>query len=109
LPHGECNAILLPHVVNYNYDFASDRYNKIAETLQIPAIGIHNRENKNALMNYLFQMNKDLGIDKTLQQKGVTTDLVSVLAGKAIKDPCNATNPKPPAKEDLEVIYKEAL
>jgi len=109
LPHGECNAILLPHVVDYNYDFASDRYNKISETLQIPTIGIHNRENKNALMDYLFQMNKKLGIDKTLQEKGVTTDLISVLAGKAIKDPCNATNPKPPVKEDLEVIYKEAL
>ncbi|HEY4786860.1 MAG TPA: alcohol dehydrogenase-like regulatory protein ErcA [Bacteroidales bacterium] len=109
LSHGECNAILLPHVVNYNFDSASDKYNKIAETLQIPNIGMNNRENRKALMSYLFQMNNSLGIDKTLRQKGVTSDLVSVLAGKAIKDPCNATNPKPPLKGDLETIYKEAM
>ncbi|MBI9060015.1 MAG: iron-containing alcohol dehydrogenase [Labilibaculum sp.] len=109
LPHGECNAILLPHVVNYNFDVSSDRYKKIAETLQLPSVGINNQENKKALMNYLFQMNKTLGIDKTLQQKGVTLDIIPVLSGKAINDPCNATNPRPPAKKDLEVVYKDAL
>ncbi|MDQ1771923.1 iron-containing alcohol dehydrogenase [Labilibaculum sp. A4] len=109
LPHGECNAILLPHVVNYNFDKASDRYKKIAETLQLSSVGINNQENKKSLMNYLFQMNKTLGVDKTLQQKGVTLDIISVLSGKAIQDPCNATNPRPPVKKDLEVIYKEAL
>jgi len=109
LPHGECNAILLPHVVNYNFNAAHEKYDLISETLQIPGIGINSQANKKALMNYLFQMNKKLGIDKTLQQKGVTFDLISLLANKAIKDPCNATNPVPPEKEDLEVIYKEAL
>ncbi|WP_320018385.1 alcohol dehydrogenase-like regulatory protein ErcA [Labilibaculum manganireducens] len=109
LPHGECNAILLPHVVNYNFNTASDRYKKIAEILQLSSVGVNNQENKKLLMNYLFQMNKTLGVDKTLQEKGVSLDIISVLANKAIQDPCNATNPRPPVKKDLEVVYKEAL
>ena len=31
------------------------------------------------------------------------------LASKAIEDPCNATNPRPPSQEDLESVYSEAL
>jgi alcohol dehydrogenase class IV len=31
------------------------------------------------------------------------------LAGKAIKDPCNATNPRIPTRLDLDTVYREAL
>jgi alcohol dehydrogenase class IV len=109
LPHGECNAILLPHVVDYNYELASEKYNKIAEVFQIPNLSQNNKHNKKALIDCLLQMNKQVGIDKTLADKGVTTNIIPVLATKAIKDPCNATNPRPPAKGDLEVIYQEAM
>jgi alcohol dehydrogenase class IV len=108
LPHGECNAILLPHVVDYNFGVANDRYSKISEILQLTDTG-NPGENKKALMNYLFDMNNQLGINQTLKDKGVTTDIVSILANKAIKDPCNATNPRTPVRKDLEVIYQEAL
>lgn len=105
LPHGECNAILLPHVVNYNYDYASDKYDAIARTLQLSMVD----GPKKALTSYLLQMNKSLGIEKSLSQKGVSLDLIPILSRKAIKDPCNATNPRSPIASDLETIYKEAL
>jgi alcohol dehydrogenase class IV len=105
LPHGECNAILLPHVVDFNYAEAENKYTKIAEIM-----GIANRDSsKTALMTYLFQLNQNLGIIERLQQKGVTPDVIPILARKAINDPCNATNPNPPSEADLEIIYKEAM
>lgn len=109
LPHGECNAILLPHVINFNFNGATEKYIHIAELLKLKTIKNSKTEIKKDIFNYISKLNKQIGINETLKQKGVTTDLAGVLASKAIKDPCNATNPVAPKKQDLETIYKEAL
>lgn len=109
LPHGECNAILLPHVVDYNFNYASDRYKKIAEIVGLPISELTESQIKKQLVNYLLALKKNVNIVNVLKDKGVTADVIPVLAKKAIKDPCNATNPKAPTTSDLEVLYKEAL
>ena len=109
LPHGECNAILLPHVVDFNFDLSVDRYLKIARVLNLPVNGVSHLDAKNILMGYLIDLRKNLGILSTLKMKNVNSSDIPVLADKAIKDPCNATNPRPPVKKDLEVIYAEAM
>lgn len=109
LSHGECNAILLPHVVDFNYDSASDRYNTIAQTLNIPISGLTESQIKKNLIDHLKSFNQSLGINSNLSDKQVGTSDITILSAKAIKDPCNATNPKPPKKRDLEVIYSEAM
>ena len=109
LPHGECNAILLPHVVDYNFDKASDRYRTIAGLMQLEVSGVSDRNIKQNLVKHLIQIKQDMSIMATLKTKGVTSDVVGSLAGKAILDPCNVTNPKRPDKRDLEVIINEAM
>jgi len=109
LPHGECNAILLPHVVDFNYPSAASEYKKIAETMRLSVNGLNENEVKKALIEHILELNHSLGIFSTLKTKGVTSDLVPILSAKAIKDPCNATNPRPPEKEDLEAIYSQAM
>lgn len=109
LPHGECNAILLPHVVNFNYSAASSKYAKIAEVMGVPVAGLNDSRAKMALMDHIDKFKQSLGIQSTLGAKGVTSDIIHVLSDKAIKDPCNATNPRPPVRGDLEVIYSEAM
>lgn len=109
LPHGECNAILLPHVVDFNFKSANLRYRKIAETMNLNTSGLTDNQAKNVLMGHLMELNHNLGITATLSQKGVTPDIIPTLAEKAIKDPCNATNPVPPVKDDLEMIYNESM
>lgn len=109
LPHGECNAILLPHVVDYNFNYATDRYKKIAETVGLSISELTDSQIKNRLISYLLTLKKNINIIGDLKGKGVTRDVIPLLAKKAIKDPCNATNPKVPTASDLEAIYKEAL
>lgn len=109
LPHGECNAILLPHVVDFNFYAASAQYKTIASKMNLPVNGLKESELKKLLINHLIDFNIQLGINATLKAKGVTSDMISILASKAIKDPCNATNPTPPVKKDLEAIYSEAM
>ncbi|MFH0735378.1 MAG: alcohol dehydrogenase-like regulatory protein ErcA [bacterium] len=109
LPHGECNAILLPHVVDYNFEYARDRYRKIAEILELPIFNLTENQQKKKLIEYLINFKNSVNIVYTLNNKGVNAGIIPALAQKAIKDPCNATNPKAPNKSDLETIYKEAL
>lgn len=109
LPHGECNAILLSHVVDYNFKHATDRYIKIAKTLGLSIKGASTNQTKKILIDYLIDFRQKLKIKSTLGDRGVGTDIIPTLAKKAINDPCNATNPKPPSKADLEIIYKEAI
>ena len=109
LPHGECNAILLPHVVDYNFSSTPQKYKTIAETLGLEVKGKRDEEVKKSLIDYLIRLKSDISINNTLKDKGVTTDVTEVLAAKAINDPCNATNPRMPVLGDLVTIYNEAL
>jgi alcohol dehydrogenase class IV len=109
LPHGECNALLLPHVVNYNFGAAGDKYAIIAQNMNLSIAGLSKKEIRIKLIEHLISFNKTLGIVSTLNAKGVTNDIVPTLASKAINDPCNATNPVAPTSSDLQVIYREAF
>lgn len=109
LPHGECNAILLPHVVDYNFNKAELKYLTIAQKLGVDIMGKALPEAKKQIVEYIISFKESVGIDSTLGTKGVKSDLISILSDKAINDPCNATNPRVPTKADLASIYSEAI
>ncbi len=109
LPHGECNAILLPHVIGYNFYAAPDEYTNIASTLGIETNGKSQTEIKESLTQYMFDFTHRMGITSTLTSKGITSEIIPTLASKALGDPCNATNPRTPSQKDFEIILSEAL
>lgn len=109
LPHGECNAILLPHVVNYNFTSSEDKYKQIANVLNLPVKKLNTIQLKDNLIKYIINFKEGVGILSSLKSKGVNIDDIHLLSQKAIQDPCNATNPRPPLREDLDAIYKEAM
>jgi alcohol dehydrogenase class IV len=109
LPHGECNALLLPHVMDYNFSEAPERFRRIAETMGLDMRGAGDAECKSHLIQHVLDLRRDCRITGGLGDRGVKTGDVGHLAGKAIEDPCNATNPRPPTVADLKAIYAEAL
>jgi len=109
LPHGECNALLLPHVIDYNFQRVPERFRKIAAALGMPVEGLSDVQVRNTLIRGVIDLRQQCGIDGTLAIRGVSIGDVGMLADKAMKDPCNATNPRTPTKADLNMIYREAL
>jgi alcohol dehydrogenase len=109
LPHGECNAILLEHVVDFNFEAAYEKYLKIGETIGISFAGSKPKQRKNILIEKLAEFRKKAGIVKTLGQLGVRPHDISLLSKNAIKDPCVATNPKEPTEKDVEKIYEKTF
>ena len=108
LPHGECNSLLLEHVINFNYEAAPERFKVIAETFDIDTRGMNQLEIKNALFAFIHELRNTVGITKRLELVGVKQSDVNTLAKKAIKDACIYTNPRKASQRDLEVIYEEA-
>ena len=109
LAHGECNSILLEHVINFNYDSAPDRYGEIARAMEIASGGSSQPPDKNALIEKIKELKKSVGITKTLGAVGVSSCDIGALARNAHNDPCLLTNPKRASVRDLEVIYEEAM
>jgi alcohol dehydrogenase len=108
LPHGECNALLLDHVINYNFAAAPGRYGKIGEAMGLDSRQQEERIKKNILAE-VDRLRKEVGIDLTLGQRGATRADIPLLARNALKDPCMVTNPRTPNLRDIEGIYEEAL
>lgn len=109
LSHGECNAIMLPHVVDYNFDSATERYIKIAQAINMPMPSSNPNIIKKTFIDYLINFKKSVGVNTTLNDLGVTTDITKTLATRAIEDPCNATNPRIPIVKDLQTLYNESM
>ncbi|MEI6472960.1 MAG: alcohol dehydrogenase-like regulatory protein ErcA [Holophagaceae bacterium] len=109
LAHGECNALLLPHVMDFNFNTAPERYRRIGEAMGCDLRGLNERESRSRILRHVLDLRRDCGIDDGLAARGVRLDDLPRLAGKAILDPCNATNPRPPSRDDLRALYAEAM
>jgi alcohol dehydrogenase class IV len=108
LPHGECNALLLPHVVDFNFTAAPERYRIIAESMGLDPRGMSDQEVRTWLIKSLTGLRNALGIRERLGSKGIRPDDIPVLSDKAVLDPCLITNPKTANKRDIQTIYEEA-
>lgn len=108
LPHGECNAILLDHVIAYNFETAMDRYMKIGEVLGLDMKGRRPQEAKETLLLKIRRLKQSVGITTTLGERNMLRSDIPTLARKALKDPCMVTNPRVLGQRDVEVIYEEA-
>ena len=109
LPHGECNSLLLEHVINFNFEAAPDKFKIIARTLGLDIRGLTGTQVKAALFEKIRGLRMHLGISKTLKNANVTHQDIPHLSEKALNDACLLTNPRSANKRDLQVIYEDAL
>ena len=109
LPHGECNAILLDHVISFNLNTVPERFDQIAHALGMNLSGLPHRQKQLALMKKIRQMKDQSGINRSLSTLGVSRSDLPALSETALRDPCMITNPRQPTKRDIEVIYEEAF
>jgi alcohol dehydrogenase len=115
LPHGECNAILLPHVSRFNLIAKMDRFVKIAELLGEDITGLSKREAADKALEAITKLSTDIGIPAGLIELGkrygkeVKAEDIDTMTGNAQKDACGLTNPRTPKDADVKAIYTAAL
>jgi alcohol dehydrogenase class IV len=111
VPHGCCNAILLPYVIKYNSKTCMAGYARIARRLGLK--GESDKQLTDALIEEINKLNARLGIAKTFKEHGVKEETfaseVDFIAENAFKDPCTGSNPRQTSPEDLRKILECAM
>lgn len=106
LPHGECNSILLEHVIALNFDSSISRYKDIAIALGISCDTKTDTQIHDTLLEKIVQMRSLLHIPATITQNDLSSETLEQLVINALNDPCMITNPKEVTFEELRKIYE---
>ncbi|WKY44292.1 iron-containing alcohol dehydrogenase [Eubacteriaceae bacterium ES2] len=109
LAHGECNSILLEHLINLNYDSAPERYNKIAALMHIETSSLENEEIRQALATTIATLRNCLDIPDTVQVKDADDHTINSLVENALSDPCMVTNPRPLTAAEVTTVYRRII
>jgi alcohol dehydrogenase len=109
LPHGECNALLLDHVVRFNMPACADRYTRIGNLMGLNLQGLTQRQGADRIANSLLEMRRKVGIEAGLGQRQVHAGDIPELSRHAYHDVCLVTNPRRANQDDLKTIFHEAL
>jgi alcohol dehydrogenase len=109
LPHGVCNAILLPHVQRFNMIARMDRFADIAVAMGENIEGLSIRSAADVALEAIQTLAQDIGIPSGLAELGVKEEDLKTMAENAQKDACGLTNPRCPTLQDVIQIYKNAL
>jgi len=109
LPHGVCNAILLPHVLAYNFDAVPNKLIDIAKAMGVDVGKINTREIGDKVIESINQLSQEIGIPSRLKELGVKEEDIKELSQNALKDVCGFTNPKKATLEDIINIFKSAM
>ena len=113
LPHGVCNAVLLPVVQLKNAEHVPDLFLDLTEARGIEGLGEAGgrgvAERARAIViRAIRQLSRDVGIPENLEALGVRREDFEVLAENAMKDACGMTNPFQPTKEEVVEMFEEA-
>ena len=109
LPHGVCNAILLPHVERFNLIAKLDRFVDIAKAMGENVEGLSKRAAAEKALSAIETLSADIGIPRGLAELGVKEQDIATMTANAQKDACGFTNPRCPTDQDVINIYKAAM
>lgn len=109
LPHGVCNAVLLPHVQEFNTQVAASRLKDIAAAMGVEVAGLSDQQGAAACIAAIRQLAKDVGIPAGLRDLQVKEEDFATLATNALNDACGFTNPIQASHEQIVAIFKAAM
>ncbi len=95
VPHGEANAILLPHTMRFNLEACAERQALIAEAMGVDTSGMSSEQAGLAAADAVAGLCRDLGLPARLRDVDVPEDGLERLAAATLHDRGLATNPKP--------------
>lgn len=109
-PHGVANAVLLPYVMEFNKEYTGEKYREIARVMGVKGVDEMSREEyRNAAIEAVRQLSKDVNIPQTLKEIGVQEEDLPALAQAAMADVCTGGNPRPCTYDLVLEVYKTAF
>jgi alcohol dehydrogenase len=115
LAHGECNAVLLPHVQKFNSQVAAGRLKDCAAALGVDVSKMSDEKGAEACLDAIKKLSASINIPagvrdlKSPSGKSASKDDFGILADNALKDVCGLSNPVPATKDDILAILEAAF
>jgi alcohol dehydrogenase class IV len=109
IAHGVSNALLLPHVLRFNFPAAPERYAEIAAALGVARNGSDSSVAKYGV-EFLQVLSRDCGVPQTLSGLNIPRDAIPSLARSAMQvTRLLKNNPRPVTEADALAIYEAAF
>ncbi|CAI1712629.1 Alcohol dehydrogenase 2 [Serratia quinivorans] len=109
LPHGVCNAVLLPHVQEFNARVCAPRLKDVAVAMGLDVKHLNDPQGAAACIAAIRLLAKDVGIPAGLLDLKVKEQDFDTLATNALKDACGFTNPIQATHEQIVAIFRAAM
>lgn len=121
LPHGRSNALLLPHIIEYNagldragyenYSIAAKKYQRIARIIGLPASSVPVAIS--CLIKRIEDLQEELGVPRSFAKLEIDRNAVDEAMDEMVKnslaDICTKTNPTPIDAKGVEKIIRKLL
>ena len=109
LPHGVCNAILLPHVQVFNAQVCPERLAHVAVALGEDITGLTIEAAAEKAVEAIRVLSARVDIPAGLTVLGVKSEDFPILTENALKDACGLTNPKQATAAEITQIFAAAM
>lgn len=109
LPHGVCNAILLPVIENFNRPNAVARFARIAQAMGVDTHGLTDEQASHKAIEAIRLLSARVGIPSGFAALGVCEADIEGWLDKALADPCAPCNPRNASRDEVRTLYLEAL
>lgn len=108
LPHGVVNAVLLPYVMEYNFDASFKDYAMLAKVTGIATWSMSNTLSARKFIQKINDLRRRLQIPDNIRVLKINEEDFNTMAGMALADNCFNSNVKTPTREDIITIYRNA-
>ncbi|OFW58027.1 MAG: hypothetical protein A2W01_10610 [Candidatus Solincola sediminis] len=109
MPHGEANAILLPHVMRFNMEACPESYRELAGAMGVDVSGLTAGKAAEVASGAVAELLSALPLPATLGDAGIPESAVETLASEAfLLTRFRSSNPRETVLEDLVQILRNA-
>lgn len=110
VPHGLSNALVLPHVLEYNMPNAQSMYAELAPIIFPELAGKSEAARAGGMVEGFLKLGPELGMQSKLSEVGVSHNHLPLLAEDAMKqERLLINNPREMTLEAAQGIYEKAL
>ncbi|MDO5110991.1 MAG: iron-containing alcohol dehydrogenase [Clostridia bacterium] len=105
LPHGVCNAIFLPYVMEYNMDYCRERYARLGRAMGLSFSSAE--EGATAAVDAVKRLCADVQLP-SFKSLGIDTADFDAIAQMSVANISTASNPRPMEKSDYLNVLRSA-
>ncbi|PTC04472.1 lactaldehyde reductase [Vibrio mediterranei] len=109
LPHGVCNAILLPEVCEFNAQTRPQPFRAIAEAMGSSTADLDDESAAKVAIARIRQLSQRVQIPNGLAELGIQESDFALWLDKTLADPCLGGNPRVPTREEILKLFAQAM